>query len=203
MNSPLPFGARARIAKRAFTLVELMVSMAIFSMVIGGVVYAHITGLKMYELTKAKLGANDETRTAVGLLSAEVRAAKSISIGQLSNSVFVAVPEGSRQQGSALQIRQTTNTTNYVVYYLDLNDSMLKRYTDSSKPTVVAEHLTNSVVFTSEDYAGNILTQTANNRVIGITLQFYQIQYPIVKIGEGQLYDFYQLRTRITRRALE
>lgn len=203
MNSPLPFGARARTAKRAFTLVELMVSMAIFSMVIGGVVYAHITGLKMYELTKAKLGANDETRTAVGLLSAEVRAAKSISIGQLSNSVFVAVPEGSRQQGSALQIRQTTNTTNYVVYYLDLNDSMLKRYTDSSKPTVVAEHLTNSVVFTSEDYAGNILTQTANNRVIGITLQFYQIQYPIVKIGEGQLYDFYQLRTRITRRALE
>lgn len=187
-----------------FTLVELMVSMALFTMVIGGVVYGHITGLKMYELTKAKLGANDETRTALGLLSGEVRAAKSLAIGSVSNLTFTAVADGSPQQGSALRIRPTTNTSSHITYHLDTSDNALKRFTDSSTtPVIIAANITNAVIFTSEDYAGNVLSANSNNRVLGVTLQFYQIQYPIVRIGDGQLFDFYQLRTRITRRALE
>ena len=49
----------------------------------------------------------------------------------------------------------------------------------------------------------SVLTNNENNRVIGLTLQFYQIQYPVIRIGPGELYDFYQLRTKITRRTLE
>jgi hypothetical protein len=59
------------------------------------------------------------------------------------------------------------------------------------------------MVFTSEDFAGNVLNNNLNNRVIGVTLQFYQLEAPPVLIGPGSLYDFYQLRTKITRRALE
>jgi hypothetical protein len=59
------------------------------------------------------------------------------------------------------------------------------------------------MVFTAEDYAGNVQLNNFNNRVIGVTLQFFQLQTPTVPIGPGCLYDFYQLRTKITRRALE
>jgi len=31
-------------------------------------------------------------------------------------------------------------------------------------------------------------------------LQFFQIQYPIIRIGPGNYYDFYQLSTKITKR---
>lgn len=197
-------GQRTVDNRSAFTLVELMVTMALFMVVIGGVIYSHITGLKMYELTKAKLGANDQTRTALGLLISEVRSAKSIEIGDVSGSTFTEVVDGSPQQGTALEIHPTTDTNIYIRYYLDGSDKKLKRVTSSSStPDMVAENITNSVVFTSENFAGTVLTQSQNNRVLGVTLQFYQIQYPLVGIGEGQYFDFYQLTTRITRRALE
>lgn len=204
MKTQIDAGRRAAGHQRAFTLVELMVTMALFMVVIGGVIYSHITGLKMYELTKAKLGANDQTRTALGLLVGEVRSAKIIRIGDVSGSTFTEVADGSPQQGTALEIYPTTDTNTYTRYYLDAGDKKLKRVTSSSStPDMVAENITNTVVFTSENYAGTVLTESQNNRVLGVTLQFYQIQYPVVGIGEGQYFDFYQLTTRITRRALE
>ena len=204
MKTRTHIGRRVRTGADAFTLVELMVTMALFIVVIGGVIFSHITGLKMYEITKAKLGANDQTRTALGLLMSEVRSAKTIDIGVLSGATFTEIADGSPQQGTALQILPTTSTNTYIRYYLDTSDKKLKRTTSSvSTPDIIAENITNTVVFTSEDYAGTVLTQSQNNRVLGVTLQFYQIQYPIVRIGAGQYYDFYQLKTRITRRALE
>jgi hypothetical protein len=66
----------------------------------------------------------------------------------------------------------------------------------------VAHAISNQIVFTAEDYAGRILTNNENNRVIGLSLQFYQLQYPAIPIGPGNHFDYYQLRTKITRRAL-
>jgi hypothetical protein len=68
---------------------------------------------------------------------------------------------------------------------------------------VVANFITNSTIFSSEDAFGNVLTNNQNNRVIALKLQFYQMQYPIVRIGPGNYYDFYQLSTKTTRRVLE
>jgi hypothetical protein len=68
---------------------------------------------------------------------------------------------------------------------------------------VVANSISNAIVFRAENHLGQILTNNQNNRVISLELQFYQIAYPVVNIGPGQLFDYYQLRTRITRRALE
>jgi hypothetical protein len=80
----------------------------------------------------------------------------------------------------------------------------LKRTTNGSTAvSIVANSITNQLVFTAENFKGQVLTDNENNRVIGLTLQFYQIAYPIVQIGPGSYYDFYQLRTKITRRALE
>jgi type II secretory pathway pseudopilin PulG len=188
----------------AFTLTEVMVSVSIFLLIINGVVYSHLFGVGMFEITKAKLGANDMARKAINLMISEVRSAKSIQIGSGDLNSFSEIPLNTPQQGAAIQIYLSTNTNYYVRYYWNALDNSLRRITNGSTAfAIVANSISNSLPFTSEDYAGGILTNNQNNRVIGLTLQFYQLQYPIVRIGPGELFDYYQLRTRITRRTLE
>ena len=68
---------------------------------------------------------------------------------------------------------------------------------------MVARTITNTVVFRAQDYLGRVLTNNQNNRVIGLNLQFYQIEFPVYLIGPGYYFDYYELRTKITRRVLE
>lgn len=196
--------ARTLRSLAAFTLPEMMIAMSILTLVLAGVLASHLFGVRLLEITKAKLGASDEARKALGDFITEIRSAKMIQIGSGGVSSFTEVADGAPQQGSAVQIYTTTNTSFYIRYFLDATARRLMRVTTgNSASTVVANCITNTQVFTSEDFAGNILTNNQNNRVIGLMLQFYQIQYPIVLIGPGNYYDYYQLRTRITRRALE
>ena len=79
----------------------------------------------------------------------------------------------------------------------------MRRFASASRAQeVVANYVTNQIVFTSENYNGVVLSNNANNRVIGLNLQFYHIEYPIVRVGPDEHFDYYQLRTKITRRAL-
>ena len=57
-------------------------------------------------------------------------------------------------------------------------------------------------IFRCEDYAGVLQSNSFNNRVIAMELNFYQIQYPKTPVGPGNYYDFYRLRAKITRRTL-
>ena len=178
--------------------------MAVLLLIFAGVFSSHLLGLKLNELTRSKLTASDAARNTISRMVDDIRAAKMIQVGSGSPTTFNAIANGTVQQGSALRIYPSTNTNSFVVYYLDSTDSKLKRGTNgSNSPKVIAQFITNSVVFTSENYSGTILTESQNNRVIGLNLQFYQIQYPIATVGQGGLYDFYQLRTKITRRAVE
>lgn len=196
--------SRPLILRAGFTLPELLVTMTLFLIVMAAIISSHAFGLKMYELTKSKLGASDEARSAISKLMGEVRNGKVIRIGNGNLSSFTEVPIDTTQKGSAIQIYPTTSTNTFVRYFWDSSDRKVKRTTDgASSVQVVVNSVSNEFVFTAEDYRGNILTNNENNRVIGLTFQFYQLQYPIVAIGPGKLYDFYQLRTKITRRTLE
>jgi len=189
---------------RAFTLAEIQVSMAVIMLVIGGVISSHVFGLKLNESTRARLSASDAARNAIGRLVVDVRSAKMIQVGSGTYTAFTPVADGSTQQGSAIRIYPTTNTNSFVVYYRDSSDSCLKRAeTAAPTPRKIAEFLTNSVLFTSENFRGVPLTDDEDNRVIGVDLQFYQIRYPITTVGPGGFFDYYQVRTKITRRVLE
>ena len=107
------------------------------------------------------------------------------------------------QRGSAIQVYPTTDTNTFVRYFRDADQKLKRIPSGTASPTVIVSAISNEVVFTSEDFKGTILTNNENNRVIGLALQFYQLEYPSVSIGPGNLYDFYQLRTKITRRTLE
>ncbi len=204
MRIPLPSLAASRPRRAAYTLAEIMVASALFSLVILGSVGANIFGLRMYGITKAKLGASDEAREAVSRLVNEVRGAKVVRVGNGSLSSFTPIPMGQAQAGNALQIFPTTNSTPFIRYFWDSTDTRFKRTSDGAGASVVvANFITNQIVFRAEDHLGNVMTNGQNNRVVNLKLEFYQIQYPIVNIGPGGLFDYYKLETRITRRALE
>ncbi len=190
--------------ERAFTLTELMVGVSVLIVVLLGVLSGHFFGMKMFQITKAKLGASDEARKAVAKLTDEVRGAKWLQVGTGNAISFSPIPDGEPQRGSAVEIYSTEGTNQFVRYFLDTEEKRLKRITsENSSPQIIATAITNQIVFASENRSGTVLTNSENNRVLSLTLQFYQIQYPIVKVGPGEYYDFYQLRTRITRRTLE
>jgi len=204
MKTPLSLQLKSDKGKRAFTLPELLITMAIMFLVLGGLITCHLFGLRMFELTKSKLGASDEARAAFNFMAEEIRSAKLIRLGSGSLTEFEAVGIDTPQCGNAIEIYPTTNFTSFIRYYWDATDRKLKRTTNgSSYALVVANAISNNLVFTSEDYAGNVLTNNENNRLIAMTLQFYQLQYPPMSIGPGCYYDFYQLRSKITRRTLE
>ncbi len=197
--------AQLRIRKSAgFTLPELLVTFAVFSLALTGALYGHIFGLKMASIVRSKVAASDQARAACGRLMQDIRSAKAVRVGNGTISTFTPCADGSAQQGNAIQIQPSTNTTNFIRYYLDAADRKLKRTTNGTVVIdVVAEYITNNVVFTLEDFRGTNLTASQNNRVVGLKMQFYQIQYPVTLIGPSNYYDFYQLQTKITRRTLE
>jgi type II secretory pathway pseudopilin PulG len=186
-----------------FSLVELMITMVSTVLVVGGVISAYMYGLRMTQFTKPKLEAADEARKAISLITDEIRSARNIKIGSGTINTFTEVAPFAPQVGSAIQLYPTTNTTTYIRYFWDSSEKKLKRTADGLSATyVIANSVSNEMVFRSEDHLGNLLSNNFNNRVISMTLNFYQIQYPVTPIGSGQYYDFYQLRTRITRRTV-
>ncbi len=194
---------RVRPRQRGFTITEMMVTAALGLMVIAGSLMGHMAGLRMSQLTSTKLGGNDDARQAIGRLVQDIRAAKMVKVGNGDASGFTSCGPTQEQKGNAIQIYPTTST-NVFVRYFKHTDNRLRRMTNGSAGALVlASFITNNAVFTAENYKGIVSTNNDNNRVIGLTMQFYQIQYPVITIGTNQLYDFYQVRTRVTRRTLE
>lgn len=195
---------RRASGSRGFTFTEIMIAGTLLMMILAGMLSAHLFGMRMFEITKAKLGANDEARQAISLMMQEIRSGKLVKVGSGNLTHFTEVPADTAQRGSAVQIYPTASTNQFVRYFWDGESQKLKRTTNgSSSVSIVANSITNNIVFSAEDAVGNVLTNNENNRVIALTLQFYQIQYPIIRIGPGEYYDFYHLRTKITRRTLE
>ena len=181
-----------------------MVAMAIFALVIFASIYSQLFGMKMFILTQSKLTAAQGAEKVLNLVRDEIRSGKIMVVGNGDGSSFSTIQSNAPHRGNALQIYPTTATNNFVRYYLDLTDQKLKRVASgSTNISVLASYITNQIVFAAEDYAGNALTSDQNNRVIKMTLQFYQWEFPVARAGVGGYYDYYRLQTKITRRTIE
>ncbi len=204
-NDPIPRtppGSRRRTA--AFTFVEMMVASALTVFVITGIVYSYVFGMRMYELSRAKMGCTDDARRAINKMVDEIRSATVIRVGDGKLNSFDEVPNGQPQQGNSIMIFPTKNTNDWIRYYHHKGTQQLRRTEDGVNSFVVlANQVTNTLVFSSEEFLGTILTNNFNNRVIGVRLEFASIQYPMMSIGPSNYFDYYQLRTKITRRKLE
>jgi prepilin-type N-terminal cleavage/methylation domain-containing protein len=188
----------------AFTLSEVMVVMAIFSTLVLTIVSAQVYGLRMYTISETKLTVSADARVALNRIRDEIRSGKLLYVGNGDENEknFQFIADNSPHQGNALRICATTDTNRYVYYYVDTNQFTLNRkYSGRDVVQVLARNITNQIVFRAEDFQGNVLTNYVNNRVIRMSLHFYQREY--AANGSGGLYDYYQLQTKIARRTRE
>jgi hypothetical protein len=186
------------------TLPEIMISMTLMVLVMGTVIAANIMGMRIFQLSKAKLGASDEARTSISHLLDEIRSCKTVDVGSGGPASFVEIGNGNAMRGGAIRLFPTTNSSPFIIYHRDDALNTISRYDSATGLDQVVLHaVTNSLVFTSETYSGTVLTNSQNNRVIGIQFQFNQLLSPSVAIGNGGLFDYYNIRSKITRRVLE
>jgi len=194
---------RADVA--GFTLGEMLIAVAIFSLVIAAMVAVQIFGLRVYTLAATKLTATQGSRETMNVIRDQIRSASQVYVGIYTNSTFARIANGSQQIGNALQISWITNgivTNNCVVYYQDGSTNLLYSVSNNVT-TVLTSYMTNNLCFEAVDYTGtNVLTNYQNNPVIAVTLQFYQWEYPVGYVGGNAVnaYDYYILRTQVTRR---
>jgi type II secretory pathway pseudopilin PulG len=201
---PSARGSDGGPAMRSFTLPEIMVVSAIFFMLLAGLIASQMFGLRLYYVTQTKLAATANARRALDRVRDDVRSGKLLYIVNGNASSFAHISNNLAHIGNGLLVCASTNTNNFVLYYRDANDSCLKRVTNgSSQVEVLANYITNQFVFQAEDYRGIVLTNDQNNRVIRLTMQFYQWEFPVAQVGQGAMYDYYQLQSKITRRLIE
>ena len=187
----------------AFTLPELMTVVAIFSVLVVGMVSSQLFGMRMCSVSQGKLNMTAGARTFLSRVRDEIRSAQLVYVGNGDSFGFTPAADNTPHAGNALKICASAADTNQFVYYfLDPADSSLKRMVNAlgSQAEVLANSVTNSPVFQAEDFQGNVLTQDQPNRAIGINLQFQRWEYPMSGVSNGPLYGYYQLQTRVSPR---
>ena len=218
-------GAGPRRQRSGFTLVEMVFSIGIYSLLLVGVVVAiQIFGLRIYTMAATKLTATQGSRKALNQIRDDIRQAKLLQVGTADNSGnFTAVSGTNGAVGNALQVYQTTNlAAPYSLYFLQTNtlggvissNCLIYRAVTATGTNSfnLACYITNLDVFCAEywdNWPTAPMTPTTNslnnNQVFSVKMQFYQWEYPIAVIGTNgaNAYDYYQLRTRVCRRALD
>lgn len=186
---------------KGFTLPEILIALTVFMIVLAGILAANLFGLRMFQVNEAKLNATEWSRHTFGKITDEIHTCNTVSVGNMeTNGSFEGLLPGEVQQGSAIEIQPTTNSTTLIYYFVDSLDETFRRTVSTpggANTTILADSVTNTVVFKAQDFSGQVLTNNQNNQVIHLTLEFYQPQQFMV----GP--DYYKLETSVTRRAVQ
>ena len=90
MKLRVPFsGADRRSPGRVqgFTLTEVLIAMAVFGLVIGGILSAHVFGLRMLQVNQTKLTATEWSRNNFGKITGEIHGCNSVQVGIITNGL--------------------------------------------------------------------------------------------------------------------
>jgi prepilin-type N-terminal cleavage/methylation domain-containing protein len=188
------------LSNSGFTLPEILIAVTVFLLVLAGIVAANVFGLRMSQVNQGKLNATEWSRNTFGKITDEIHTCNSVSVGNMAtNNSFIGLLPGEKQQGTAIQIQLTTNA-DFIYYFLDPSDETFRRSENVSNGTntfILADSVTNTMVFSAQDFSGNILTNNQNNQVIHLTLEFYQPERFMV----GP--DYYKLETSVAQRSVQ
>ena len=192
-------GPGAQAGARGFTLTEVLVASSIFLLVVGGVIMANSFGMRMLEITQPKLASAGRVRSLLSQIHSDISRAKFVRVGNGDWTSFAAIDVGLEKRGNAIEIYPSSDTNVFTRYYLDAAEKRLKRVTESSmSPEIVANAISNNLVFSGEDFAGTILTNNQNYMVIGVMLQYYELEDTATPVGAANYYKSYGLTNRVT-----
>jgi hypothetical protein len=172
---------------------------------------------RVYTLAATKLTATASGRKAMNDMRDAIKSAVGVQVGNYNtaSNQFSLIANGSSQIGNALAVYPDLpiNTTNYTytnfgtVYFMNSSQSNLcsvlisngVEWTATLSSNIIV-WITNYYVFDAEDSHTNIQMTYQANRIIHIKLQFSQWEYPLAGVGNGAMYDYYQLQTRASMR---
>ena len=205
MKLQVPFSGSGRgrwpVPNKGFTLPEILIALTVFMFVLAGIVAANLFGLRMFQVNEAKLNATEWSRNTFGKITDEIHTCNTVTVGNMTtNGDFEGLLPGEVQQGTAIEIQPTTNTASLIYYFVDSFDGTFRQTVSTPGGThtiILADSVTNTMVFQAQDFSGQVLTNSQNNQVIHLTLEFYQPEHYLV----GP--DYYKLETSVTRRALQ
>jgi prepilin-type N-terminal cleavage/methylation domain-containing protein len=191
-------------AIRAFTLVEMMTTLAIFSLVVTAMVSLQIFGFKMNSFTSNKLKSTSDSLDTLGQIRDEIlEATNSVLIGNynVSNTTFTAVANGQPEVGNALLV--SNSPTNLVTFYLNTNTGKLYELGNMTNNQSTLLTLSSSIVnlqpFLAMDCFGNTLSAgSSTHYTIRTTLLFSNLVYAV----PTNVYDTFRVESSATPRAL-
>ena len=198
------FSSKSPAHRRGLTLIEMLITMAIFTSALTCLMLAYLFGLHQDQLAQSKLGASEQSRRSFERVARDIRCANNHAVGNYSAGTFSPVINGTNQiVGNAIRIYLSATNSNNIIYYFDTNGVSgtwtLKRiHTGDAGPIVIATNLQNSCTFSAEDYTGTVQTSMLDKDVIHFTLDFCEYQYPLTKVGPQYFYDRYVLDFRAT-----
>jgi hypothetical protein len=196
--------------RRAFTLVEALITSTTLVIIIGSVIMCNLFGLSMAARQQIWLGASDDSAQAISTLMVNIRSANTLQVGSYASGVFTQTSATNQQSGNALLIYPTTNTTTpWTLFYYDTVSNNLVQ-TDYFGPglggdckMVSANPITNDSthpIFTEVDYTDTALTAYTPVAAIQIYLSFTKLQDPQIDIESGSLVDLYQIISIVSPR---
>lgn len=179
------------------TLIEVIISMSIFSLAVAGILACHLAGLRFNWFIQPKIENAQYARQTLSRIVEEVRCASSVQVGSGSSTNFTAVNPTNAQAGNALRIYPSTNSSQFIYYFHDPASASLNRVPlQGTRSVSIADSVTNDNVFEMEDCSGTVLTNSQNNAVLSILLQMRR-DLPIQGAS-----DAYQIVAKITRRGI-
>ena len=205
----------ARIA--GFTLVEIYVVMALFAFLVIAIVATQFFAARVYTLAATKLTATAAGRKAMNNMRDAIKSSTYFQVGIYDPAAnqFSLIANGTPLIGNALAIYPNIPTNNVTDGYTNFGTIYFMNPQASNLCSVVISNgvewtatrvdniivwITNYYVFNAEDANANIQTDYSKSRVVRIKLQFSQWEYPLAGVGNGAMYDYYQLQTRAAMR---
>src|SRR4026207_476894 len=129
MNAPASQNHRNRCpvhsASRAFTLTELLFTIALLSLVFAAVFVCQYYGVQLHAFTRPTLETAAFARETLARLIEEVRCAQAIEVGQGPPTTFTVAGVTNVQSGNALRIRLAGDTNQFIYYYRDTGPETL------------------------------------------------------------------------------
>lgn len=199
---PLPIYSSCRqplwfAGVRAFTLTEMMVTMAVFLLVVTAMVSLQIFGFKLNSFTSNKQVTTAHSLKVLDQIQNQIRGTPNpVFIGNFntSNNKFTAIANGQQAIGNAVQVSNTP--TSVLTFYLNTNTHIL--YELGSATNALASAVTNSQPFQAEDCFGNLfIAGSSGHYTVKMTLQYSNWLYSL----PTNVYDAYRLEARATPRS--
>jgi len=179
---------------RAFTLVELMVAMAIFMLLTLAMVGVQIFGFRINALTSSKLISTAYSRKTLDQIQNQVRGASSAIVG---TGTSMASFTSTGTTGPALMIYSPTGGSN-LLYLSTTTGALYEIFSSGSPQMTLASNLTNQVLFQTVDCHGNNISSTGlEHYAIRMTLSFFQVNYQV----PTNVLEYYTFQTEMTPRS--